>query len=97
MVNEVETLSSGMPSKMVSMSASESMADADLADLAERLGRVGVEAELRRQIERDRQAGLALLEEILEALVRLLGRAEAGVLPHRPHLAEIHGRDRCRA
>ena len=70
---------------------------ADLADLAERVGRVGVEAELRRQIERHRQARLSRFEEILEALVGLLRRAEAGVLPHRPHLAEIHRRDRCRA
>ena len=47
-------------------------------------GRVGVVAHLGRQVERDRQAGLALLEEVAEAAVRLLGGGEAGVLAHRP-------------
>ena len=57
---------------------------ADPADLALRLGRVGVVAHLGRQVEGDRQAGLALLEQVAEALVGLLGGREARVLAHRP-------------
>src|SRR5262249_50288001 len=64
----------------------------DPADLADGLGRVGVEAELRRQVERDRQPGLPFGEEVTEALVGLARRAEAGVLPHRPQLAAVHRR-----
>jgi hypothetical protein len=56
------------------------------------LRRVGVVAHLGRQVEGDRQAGLALLEEVAEAPVRLLGRREPGVLAHRPQAAAIHGR-----
>jgi hypothetical protein len=51
-----------------------------------------IEAELRGQVERDREPGLPLGEEVLEALVGLARRAEAGVLPHRPELPAVHGR-----
>src|SRR5207253_4210813 len=64
--------------------------DADLADLAVGHRVVGVVADLRRQVERDRKPGLALLEQEAVALVRLRGGAEAGVLPHRPEAAAIH-------
>ena len=66
--------------------------DADPADLAFGLGGVGVVAHLGRQVERDRQPGLALLEEVAEPLVRLLGGREAGVLAHRPEAAPVHRR-----
>ena len=66
--------------------------DADAAHLPLRLGRVGVVAHLGRQVERDRQPGLALLEQVAEARVRLLGGREAGVLAHRPEAAAVHGR-----
>ena len=69
------------------MSASDRDRDADPADLARRLRRVRVVAHLGRQVERDRQAGLALLEQVAEPAVRLLGGREAGVLAHRPEPA----------
>ncbi len=64
----------------------------DPADLALRLGRVRVVAHLGRQVEGDRQPGLALLEEVAEAPVGLLGGREAGVLAHRPEPAAVHRR-----
>ena len=64
--------------------------DADLADLAVCDRRVGVVAHLGRQVERHRQAGGASLDQLVVALVGLLGRAEAGVLPHRPRPAGVH-------
>ena len=51
---------------------------------------VGVVAELRRQVERDREAGLPPLEEVAEARVRLLGRGEARVLADRPRPPAVH-------
>ena len=58
--------------------------DARAAHLAAREGIVRVEAELRGQVERDREARLPALEQQVEALVRLLGRREPRVLAHRP-------------
>ena len=55
---------------------------------------VGVVAELRRQVERDREPGLAAVEQVAEALVRLLGRAEARVLADRPRPPAVHVRVR---
>ena len=55
---------------------------------------VGVEPELRRQVERGREPGLAPLEQVAEARVRLLGRAEAGVLADRPRPPAVHRRVR---
>jgi hypothetical protein len=66
--------------------------DADAADLAGRFGRVRVVAHLRRQVERHREARLALLEQVPEPAVRLLGGGEAGVLAHRPEPAPVHRR-----
>ena len=51
--------------------------DAGPPDLALGARIVGVEPELRRQVERDREPGLPALEQVAEALVRLLGRREA--------------------
>ena len=66
--------------------------DALAPDLAERLRMVGVVAHQGGHVERGREPGLPVLEEVAEADVRLLGRAEAGELPHRPELAPVHGR-----
>jgi hypothetical protein len=60
----------------------------DLAE-AER-GVVGVVAHQRGHVERRRQAGLAVLEQVAEALVGLLARAEAGELAHRPQPPAVH-------
>ena len=75
---------------------------ADLADLALGLRRVGVVPYLGRQVERHAQAGLALFEHELEALVRLRRVAEPRVLPHRPEAVAVHAgvdaaRERVRA
>ena len=72
---------------------------AHLADLALRPGVVGVVAHLGGQVEGAREARLPGVEEELEALVGRLGRAEAGVLAHRPQLRAVHprrGRPGCR-
>ena len=66
--------------------------DALAADLAERARVIGVVAHQRRHVERGREAGLAVLEQVAEALVRLLGGAEAGELAHRPEPAAVHRR-----
>src|SRR5207237_10433131 len=63
---------------------------ADVADLAAGARVVGVHADLRRQIEGDRQAGGSALEEVAVAPVRLDRGGEAGVLAHRPELAAVH-------
>ena len=68
--------------------------DAGAADLAERTRIVGVVAELRRQVERDRESRLAVVEQIAVALVRLLRARETGVLTDRPRLAAVHVRVR---
>ena len=57
---------------------------ADLADLADGHRRVGVVAGLRRQVEGDRQPGLALRQVGAVQLVRRRGRRVPGVRPHQP-------------
>ena len=74
------------------MSARLEIGHADPAHLPLRLPGIGVVAHLGRQVEGDRQAGLALLEQVPEAPVRLLGGREAGVLAHRPEAAAVHRR-----
>ena len=66
--------------------------DALAADLAERARVVRVVAHQRRHVERRREPRLAVLEQVAEALVRLLRRPEAGELPHRPQPAAVHRR-----
>ena len=61
-------------------------------DLAERPRVVRVVAHQRRHVERGRQTRLPVVEQVMEALVRLLGRAEAGELPHRPEPSAVHRR-----
>ncbi len=60
--------------------------------LAERARVVGVVAHERGHVERGREPGLPVLGEVAEALVRLLRRAEAGELAHRPEPAAVHRR-----
>ncbi len=66
--------------------------DAAAADLALGMGVVGIAAHQRRHVERDGQSRLPVLDQELEALVRLLGRTEAGELPHRPQAPPIPAR-----
>src|SRR5262245_55243281 len=66
--------------------------DANTPDLAEAARVVGVAPHLRREIERDREAGLTLPEQISVAFVRLRRRAEARILAHRPEPAAVHVR-----
>ena len=73
-VIDVDTLSSGMPSNSVSMSARLEIATPHLADFALRPRMIGVVAHQRREVERDRQSRLPVLEQELEALVRLAAR-----------------------
>ena len=63
---------------------------AALADFAFAQGMVGVVAHQRGQIERHREPGLALLQQIVVAAVGFFGRGEAGELPHGPELAAVH-------
>src|SRR5207245_10011429 len=63
-----------------------------LADLAARPGVIGVVAHQRGHVERGRETGLPLLEQILEAKVGILRPSEAGKHPHRPEPAPIHRR-----
>ena len=64
---------------------------AALADLAFAGGMVGVVAHQRGQIEGDGESAAAMLQQIFVALVGLLGRGEAGELPHGEKLAAISG------
>ena len=64
--------------------------DALHAHLAQRARVVGVEAHQRRHVERRRESGLAVVEEVAEALVGLLDRAEARELAHRPQPPAVH-------
>jgi hypothetical protein len=57
---------------------------AHFANLAHGQRIIGVQPDLRRQVESHAQPGGALAQEILVAPVRLLGVAHAGILPHRP-------------
>ncbi len=64
---------------------------ADFADFAESEGMIGVDADLRGEIEGDGEASLAFAEEVAIALVGFDGAAEAGVLAHGPEAAAVHG------
>ena len=64
---------------------------AALADFAFGKWVVGVVTHQRGQIERGREAGLALRQEVAKALIGVFGRAEAGELAHRPQPSAMHG------
>ena len=61
-------------------------------DLAQRAGVVGVVAHERRHVEGGREPRLPVVEQVVEALVRLLRGAEARELAHRPQPAAVHRR-----
>ncbi len=61
------------------------------ADLSERARVVGVVAHERGHVEGGGQPGLAVLEQVAEALVGLLAGAEAGELAHGPQPPAVHG------
>src|SRR3972149_5408123 len=63
-----------------------------LADLAADEWGVRVVAHLRREVERHTEARGAVVEEVPEPPVRLLGRPIAGVLAHRPQAPAVHRR-----
>src|SRR6185369_9369915 len=65
---------------------------ADLADLTLTHAVVGVVSYLGGKVESHGKSGLPRLKEIFVAFVGLLGGTEAGVLPHGPEAAPIHGR-----
>ena len=91
-VIDVETRSSGMPSSSACMSSTVSIATPDPADLARGARRIGVDAHLRRQVERDREPGLARGQQQAKSRVGLGRRAESGVLAHGPQTPAIHRR-----
>ena len=91
-VIDVVTSSSGMPSQQTAHVLDAVDRDAGLADLALGARVVRVVAHLRRQVERDRQAGLAVVQQVAESRVRLRGGSHAGVLPHRPDAPAVHRR-----
>jgi hypothetical protein len=66
--------------------------DARAADLAQAERIVRVATELGGQVERHREPGRAVLDQVVEALVRLLGARVARVLAHRPLAAAVHVR-----
>ena len=74
------------------MSASESIATPVRPTSPSGARIVGVVAELGREVEGDREAGLPPLEQVAEPRVRLLGGREARVLADRPRLAPVHVR-----
>jgi hypothetical protein len=63
--------------------------NARLPDLTLRPRVIGVVAHERREIERRREARLPMLEQELEARVRVGGTAEPGELPHGPQLPAV--------
>ena len=72
------------------MSSSVSIATPSRPTSPSERGVVGVVAHQRRHVERRRQPGLPVVEQVAEALVGLLRRTEPGELAHRPQPAAIH-------
>ena len=89
-VIDVETWPSGKPVEEDRHVGKARDRHADPADLSLGLGGVRVVAHLGRQVERDREARLAVVEQVTEPAVGLLGRREARVLAHRPEAAAVH-------
>ncbi len=64
--------------------------DADLADLAQGDGIVGVVADLGGQVKSHREAGLPLLQQVAVAAVGFCGAGVTGVLAHGPEAPAVH-------
>jgi hypothetical protein len=80
---------SGSWSSSTSMSRSDDTATPHLPNSPAASAGVGVVAVQRRHVERHRQPRLAVVEQVAEALVRLLRGAEAREHAHRPRLPAI--------
>src|SRR5206468_761202 len=65
--------------------------DTDFAEFAKSKRMVGIQADLRGEIEGDRKASLALAQEVAVTLVGFDGGAESGVLARGPEAAAVHG------
>ena len=89
MVIEVLTRPRGMPSNSVSMSSRLHIGTPTLPTSPFRQWVVGVVADLRGQVEGDGQPGLALLQQVAEAAVGVLGGGVARILAHGPHPAPV--------
>ena len=89
-VIEVVTPPSGIPSKSRSMSARVSTATPSRPTSPRLRVVVGVVAHQGRHVEGGREPGLAVVEQVVEALVGLLDGAEAGELAHRPQPPPVH-------
>ena len=89
-VIDVETAPRSMPSYRRRTVVGRGDRDALAADLALRQRVVGVVAHQRRHVEGRREARLALREQVAEAGVRVLRRAEAGEHAHRPEARAVH-------
>ena len=81
-----------MPANSVCMSSSVSIATPSVPTSPSEQRRVGVVAHQRGHVEGRAEARLAVLEQVVEALVGLLGGAEAGELAHRPQPPAVHRR-----
>ena len=92
MVIEVETLSSGNLVEQLLHVANGRDRNAHLAHLALRDRIVRIVPDLSRQVERDAQPRLTLLQQIAIALIGLLRRGEPRILTHRPEARTIHRR-----
>ena len=92
-VIDVDTVSSGMLVEQHVHVLDRIDRHAHAPDFAERARRVGVDAHLRRQVERDARARSARLRAACRKRSLVSARrAEAGVLAHRPEPAAIHRR-----
>ena len=60
------------------------------ADFTERHRVIGIDPQQRRHVERRRQAVAARLDDLLEPPIGVVGGAESGKHPHRPHLRPVH-------
>ena len=90
MVIDTDTSPRSMPENSVCMSSSVSTATPSRPTSPSERCVVGVVAHQRGHVEGRREAGLAVVEQVAEALVGLLARAEAGELAHRPQPPAVH-------
>ena len=89
-VMEVVTWSSGNAVEQSLHVGEGGNGDPAISDFAASKRIIRVETHEGRQVEGDAQAGLAVIQQIFEACVRVVRRAEPGELPHSPEPAAIH-------